>query len=148
MRGRNGSFHIMPPVPLNLFPVFSLIYAPFWLFSLALTCLLFLLLCSVPTVLFPHCRLVCVGMVYCETTCKMKKQSLSSVCKCRMLLWMWKSLDSKKQNVSLRWFSLVLCCFCFCCCFLFLPADKQYRKVLCLGVGCSLSELLQRSYLS
>jgi len=68
----------------------------------------------------------------------MKKQSLSSICKCRMLLWMWKSLDSKKCVTKMIFLSAVLFLL-----FFFLPAGKQYKVMLCLGPGSSLSDLLQ-----
>lgn len=58
-------------------------------------CLLFLLLYSAFAVPCLLCCLVCFHLLFCVTPCKMKKQSLSSKCKCGMLLWMWKSLESK-----------------------------------------------------
>lgn len=76
----NYSFHIMPPVPLDLFVVSSVVQAH--LSGCLLTCLLFL--CSVLLLLYLFCSLVLVflGGLFCITPCKIKKLSLNSIHNC------------------------------------------------------------------
>lgn len=79
----NDSSHIMPPVPLNLFVVSSVIQIH--LSGCLFTCLLFLCPVLLLLYLFSFVALV-FWEVFCVTPCKMKRLSLNLIHKGRMLL--------------------------------------------------------------